>query len=784
MTPKRRWVIGSAVDCDVIVKDTSVAPHHCRLLRTPRGFVLEDLGAVAGTFVNGQRILFRARVTPADRVTLGRTVPMPWPSALPTPPVDPTVLRIGRAADNDLVLDYPVISPYHARVVLAAGRAWIEDLNSVHGIALGNPHRKVSRAPLSSSDLVYLGWLPVPAARILPQYERDDRKQRRASAPPSASPSGEVTVRARGLAVDAGHRRLLEDVSLTIFPGELVGIMGPSGAGKTTLLRALNGYTPPAAGQVLYNGKDLYRYYRQLSGRLGYVPQDDILHHELTVREVLSYGARLRLPSSCPAAVLNERLAEVLRQLGLQGTEEIHLGAPGQRGISGGQRKRVNLALELLTDPLVMFLDEPMSGLSSEEALSVLRLLRELADSGKTVVLTLHQPSLETFRLLDNLALLSRDANSIQPGKLVYYGPAYPDAIRFFTDQPRTEAEGIPDPHAMLRGLAARKTAEWAHEFAGSAYQREYVRERGKRQPLPSLPAVNGQAPGGLAQWWTLVGRSLAIKRRSPLNLGVLLAQAPVIAALIVLVYGKQAGATVHESNWVDVATSVAVSLFLLLLAALWFGCSNAVREIVGEWAVYQRERMVGLKLGSYLAAKLTVLGGLCLLQCAVLLGVVHWGCSLKAPWLPLLGFLMLSSLVGVALGLLVSAIARNSSAAVSLLPVILLLMVILGGAMQPIHRMTDAARVVCSAVPSRWAFEGMLLVESEHQPYFHPSPSTIPPYPGFPQERLYEQDMAEYYFPQAEQRSSLATCSGGLAAMLSIYLLALRLVLRLRDIH
>ncbi len=782
MTPKQRWVIGSAVDCDVVIEEQAVAPHHCRIFRTPRGFVLEDLGAAAGTFVNGRRVQHRARVTPADRITLGPDVPMPWPSATPAPVSDTGILRIGRAADNDLVLDYPVISPYHARVVLASGRAWIEDLNSAHGTALGNPHRKVSRAPLSETDLVYLGWLPVPARRILKQYERNDNKPRPAIAPASVPSPGEVTIRARGVAVDPGRCRLLQDVSLTVYPGELVGIMGPSGAGKTTLLRALNGYTPPAAGEVLYNGKNLYTHYHQLSGRLGYVPQDDILHHELTVRQVLTYGARLRLPSTCRAAVLKERLAEVVRQLGLKGTEDVFIGAPGQRGISGGQRKRVNLALELLTDPLVLFLDEPTSGLSSEEALSVMRLLRELADSGKTVILTLHQPSLEAFRLLDNLALLSRDANSVQPGRLVYYGPAYPDAIRFFTGQPRSETEA--DPNAMLRGLAARKTEEWTREYAGSDYQREFVIERSKRQLLPPLPAAKGKVPGALAQWWTLVRRSLAIKRRSTLNTAVLLAQAPLIAGLIVLVYGKQASAAVHENNWVDVATAVAIALFLQMLAALWFGCSNAVREIVSEWAVYQRERMVGLNLVSYLAAKLTVLGGLCAVQCAVLLGVVHWGCGLKAPWQPLFDCLILSALVGVAFGLLISAVARSSSAAVSLLPVMLLLMVILGGALQPVNRMTEAARVVCCMVPSRWAFEGMLLEESAHQPHFQPTPFTLPPYAGFPKERFCEQDMAEYYFPKTEERSSSTLSRGNLAAMLGAALLALYLVLRQRDVH
>jgi hypothetical protein len=193
---------------------------------------------------------------------------------------------------------------------------------------------------------------------------------------------------------------------------------------------------------------------------------------------------------------------------------------------------------------------------------------------------------------------------------------------------------------------------------------------------------------------------------------------------------------------------------------------------------------MVGLKLVPYLAAKLTILGGLCLLQCAVLLAIVHWGCALKGPWPPLLGFLFLSSLVGVGLGLLISGLARSSSAAVSLLPVLLLLMVILGGAMQPVHRMTDAARVVCYAIPSRWAFEAMLLVESEQQPTFNPSPTTLPPYPGFPRERLREQDMAEYYFPREEERSPSTTSAGALAAMLLLSLVALLGILRLRDVH
>src|SRR5262249_44017216 len=158
------------------------------------------------------------------------------------------------------------------------------------------------------------------------------------------------------------------------------------------------------------------------------------------------------------------RVREVIQQLGLGGIEDVPIGTPAQRGISGGQRKRVNLALELLTSPLVLFLDEPTTGLSSEEALGVLRLLPDLPDSGKTVILTLHQPGLEAFRLLDNLALVARDPNSTQPGRLVYYGPAYPDAITFFNPGgvPNARPGTDPTPEEVLRGLARRPTREWA----------------------------------------------------------------------------------------------------------------------------------------------------------------------------------------------------------------------------------------------------------------------------------------------------------------------------------
>lgn len=255
--------------------------------------------------------------------------------------------------------------------------------------------------------------------------------------------------------------------------------MGPSGAGKTTLISALNGYTPPTLGQVLFNDRDLYANYGQFQGVIGYVPQDDIMHGDLTVARALYYTARLRLPPDSSDAEIAERIKVVIEQLGLKGTENVLIGSPQKRGISGGQRKRVNLAMELLTDPAVLFLDEPTSGLSSEDTLTVMRLLRTLADEGKTILLTIHQPSLEAYRQLDNLVVVAKDPGTTDPGRLTYYGPAYPQAVQFFN--PQHEEGAVLSPDEVLRSLAEEKMRRMGPTLCGLAMEATVHRRTGQQ---------------------------------------------------------------------------------------------------------------------------------------------------------------------------------------------------------------------------------------------------------------------------------------------------------------
>ncbi len=855
----REWVIGrDSNQCDLVVGDPGVSTRHCLLIQTPQGLLLEDLGSTNGTIVNGVRINSRVRLTQSDHVTLGQNALLPLPPGvkLPAkakkPPAMPSskpaarpsrpagrvpvrqspqaprrrssatvVLRqsmtFGRDPDCDQTLSYPMISWRHARLS-RSGTDWlIEDLGSTNGTFL-NGQRVQAGTRVGSGDIVSLGTYQF---KITPdgQLERHDYQ-------------GNVTIDVQNVTVDVPGKRLIEDVSLTILPGEFVGLMGPSGAGKTTLMNALNGYTPPSSGDVLLNSRNLYANYAEFSKHLGYVPQDDIIHRDLAVGQALYYSARLRLPADYTKSDIRERIADVLKQLGLEGTENVLIGSAEKKGISGGQRKRVNLAMELLTDPLVLFLDEPTSGLSSEDTLVVMKLLRSLADAGKTILLTIHQPSLEAYRLMDHLVLVAKDAGSADPGRLAYFGPAYPDSVEFFNPGGVPNAKpGIePLPDEVLRGLSRKKTKEWTKLYARSKYQKTYIDERAGDQTAAPIAHQTPERwrPFDFSQWWTLTKRCLTIKSKDTWNTAILMAQAPIVGVLVVMVFGDQIDVELTADNSRNVRNSIAVTTFLMALSALWFGCSNAVRDIVGEWAVYHRERMVNLKIPSYVLSKFTVLGLLCLIQCMMLLGIVHAGCSLEASWFVMLVALLLTSLVGVSIGLVVSSVARSSEVAIALLPLVLLPMVILGGVMQPLHKMSEPVRLVSHAMPSRWGFEALLVLESDARPNIdvqsiersetgaaenenddnpqanstpsaaaNPQAATSSPTPanpaaaqntgavppgGFPTISVVSEDMAEAHF-SADHRFGPIISLGMLSALLALFGALVCRILRLRDV-
>ncbi len=506
------------------------------------------------------------------------------------------------------------------------------------------------------------------------------------------------------------------------------------------------------------------------------------------------YSASLRLPKDFSNGDIHKRIDNVLAQLGLTGIDDVLIGSPTRKGISGGQRKRVNLAMELLTDPSVLFLDEPTSGLSSEDTLIVMQVLRQLADAGKTILLTIHQPSLEAFRKLDNVVVVSKDTGSTDAGRLAFYGPAYPESVQFFnpyvgqvSNLPADQGQvgNLPHdkplvPDLLLRGLATQPTVAWCQRYQASEFHRAFVQERAGTSPNDEATG-GSQTPrveSGATQWWTLVRRSLSVKRRDVANTTILLAQAPIIATLLVMVFGSKTAAELTAENWHSSAQATSITVFLMSLSSIWFGCSNSVREIVGEWPIYVRERMVNLRIPWYLAAKFTVLGGLCLVQCLILLSVVTLGNGLCGSWWPMLGLLVLSSTVGLALGLTVSAIVKTSEVAIALLPLLLLPMVILGGILQPQHEMNTPTRWCSNAMPSRWSFEGLLLSESADRAKSPADPQTDPA------ATKPSVDIAEVYFPKKSDRMGQRACVFALCTMLALFVLTIQTALRLRDVH
>jgi ABC transport system ATP-binding/permease protein len=713
--------IGRNPESTVRIDLPIISWNHATIRLQEGRYILEDCGSTNGTAVGElKNRVRRAEIKPSDELFFGsykmrasqllstETTVEIGESSFKKVPFHGASMEIGRDPKADVPLPYPMVSWRHARLTRTEHGIFVEDLNSRNGTYLDGV-RITGKVLAKPGQEVGLGSFRF-------QLLEDGQLARREY-------YGNVTIEAAEIVVHAPNgKRLLDPVSLTVFPSELVALMGPAGAGKTTLLKALNGYTPPAQGSVLFNGADLYRFYDRFRQQMGYVPQDDIVHPQLTVRQALYFSARLRTDLSDEE--IDRRTEQVVEDLGLSDKIDTVIGSPERKTLSGGQRKRVNIALELITDTPVLFLDEPTSGLSSYDAESVVDLLKQMSTTGKTIITTIHQPSLKVYRQFDDLIMVSRDKGD-RPGAMVFFGPAYPDAIQFFNPEKHARSASEPaelNPEMLFSGMTTvaegARTDTWLQRYQRSNYHNEFVASRsGKR---PSAEGKTGEETPrrqfGFNQWISLIKRNLYVKLRDREQTAVLLSQAPLFALLVCLVIYPLKELPATAPSFGELAEKLPIVHFLLVIAAAWFGCNNAARDIVGEWTVYKRERMVTLQLVPYVFSKLTVLLGLCVFQCFTLIGIVYLICGLHGSFLE--GFLVLltTSMIGAALGLCISAVSKTTESAIALLPVALLPLIALGGGMRPIYQMPRIGQIVSYVIPSRWAFEANLLHEAEAQ--------------------------------------------------------------------
>ncbi|MFC1405553.1 MULTISPECIES: FHA domain-containing protein [Streptacidiphilus] len=696
ISPNHRYRFGRDPQSDVVLADPRASWHHAVLCAAEGHWTLDDDGSTNGTYAMGHRIehldvgpgtvVCFADAVDGVRASLA-ALPAPdraaeRPSALtaitgsyrqPTRVrrLPQRSLRIGRAPENELVVDDLVVSRHHAELQTRAdGRFEIVDLDSHNGTFLnGQP---VDRAFVGPGDLIAIG-------HSLFCLVGDELQE--------FVDTGEVTLDVENLVVRVGGgRTLLDGVSFPVGQKCLLAVAGPSGAGKSTLLNALTGLRPADEGSVRYDGRDLYRDYAELRRRIGLVPQDDILHTQLTVRRALGYAAELRFPGDTGKDERRGRVEEVITELGL-----------GQRAdqvissLSGGQRKRVSVALELLTKPSLLFLDEPTSGLDPGMDRSVMHMLRGLADDGRTVVVVTH--SVLSLGLCDRLLLLAPG------GRIAFYGP--PDeTLPFF---------GFPEWPDAFEAFENDRSRDWAREFRDSDPYRRYIASAMGR-PAGNPPAERSTVPPSPAQSWgsqlgTLIRRYAAALAADRTFLAIMIALPFVMGAMA----HALAGSRLDQNSALN-------ALLILCVGGVLTGAANAVRELVKERVIYQRERAVGLSRSAYLCSKIVVLGAVTVVQAVVLTMVGLFGVRLRPgggggvllpPLAEITITVALLSFTAMMLGLLVSALVRKEEVTMPLLVLLAIVQVVFCGALLKLNGVPVLGQLSW-LVPSRWALGAM----------------------------------------------------------------------------
>lgn len=479
-----------------------------------------------------------------------------------------------------------------------------------------------------------------------------------------------------------GARQILQELSLSIEPGELVAIAGGSGAGKTTLLEILAGLQPPSAGEVSHNGV-VCGTRASADSPIGYVPQDDIIHLEMPLRRTLRYAARLRLPAGTSAAEADRVVEETMHDLDLADRAEVRVGA-----LSGGQRKRASIAVELLNRPSLFFLDEPTSGLDPSTAADVMQLLRRLTQRGVTVILTTHEP--EAIDRCDRVVFLARD------GHLAFTGSPT-EAQRYF---------GVENLTAVYDRLAGQHTpAIWAKRFANSVASQRLGSAR--LDPAPSATRPNVKRTGIVRQWWLLTSRNLEVLFRNRLTLAVLLGSPVLVTAMMATLFKRGA---FDPGGTADVGPAQIV--FWIAFDGFFFGLTYGLLQIVGEIAVFRRERLAGLRVGAYVASKITALlpvlaavnaGLLAVLRVLGRLPAVGW-----QVYVLLFVTMVIEATSALALGLLASAAVHNAAQAALALPMLCFPQVLFGGAIVPVDKMAFPGRLISLGLSNRHAFEAL----------------------------------------------------------------------------
>ncbi|MFL1904021.1 ABC transporter ATP-binding protein/permease [Streptomyces tauricus] len=753
----RPYTLGRDPQGDIVLEDARVSWRHATISWGGRSWVIEDHGSTNGTFVQGQRI-HQMEIGPGSAVHLGNatdgprlslagasaTKPQAQPQQQPyaaqgapaagwaqqqtpqapeqswqqsqqaqqgghipqqqgsggaagAPPVygdrSPTtfhqmmlgrVMRIGRALENELVVSDLQVSRHHAEFhATPDGRYEIRDLGSHNGTFVnGMPIAKGGSALLGANDIVGVGH---STFRLV-----GDRLEEFVD-------TGEVSFSARHLTVTVdGGKQILKDVSFGVPEKSLIAVIGPSGSGKSTLLKALTGYRPANEGDVLYDNRNLYKQFAELRQRIGLVPQDDILHKELTVKKALKYAAKLRFPADTTTQERDSRIDEVLRELKLDIHKEKKVTS-----LSGGQRKRVSVALELLTKPSLIFLDEPTSGLDPGMDRDVMQLLRGLADDGRTVLVVTH--SVAELAICDKLLVMAPG------GSVAYFGPPE-EALNFF---------GYDTWADVFSAFENYRDYDWAGRWKGSQHYQMYAADIDAVAPqsvhMPPPQAMRPPKPQGwISQLSTLVRRYVSViaSDKGFLALTVIL---PAVLGAVSLLIEPDKTLLVNEKlqpNGLPVPNSTAATVLLILaVGACFAGAANSVRELIKERVIYERERATGLSRSAYLMSKVIVLGVITMFQGALVGAIGFMSRTIPDEGLILGGAvamelslpIMALGFTSMMFGLVISSLVKTAEKTMPLLVMFAIIQVVFTGCLFPLNGAVGVNQI-SYLMPSRWA--------------------------------------------------------------------------------
>jgi len=532
----------------------------------------------------------------------------------------------------------------------------------------------------------------------------------------------------------------LDGISLNIKKGQIIGILGQSGCGKSTLVKTISAEIIPTYGEIKIDDKTLYNNLPYFTHHFGYVPQDDLLYPYLTVYENLFYRGRLRMPK-ISSAYLNVKINNILHQTNLTHRKNTMVGDSNKRFLSGGERKRLNIALELLFEPTIVICDEPTSGLSFSDTEQVLDILKSLSEQGKIVIITIHQPTLNIFQKFNQVLLMD------MTGKQIFYGTPQ-ECFNYFDDelnqltvrkseiQQKKQALATDYMYDLIEYPEYDENGEQLYEQINRMvvpkrkYSPEYWRDKFKRKMLYEIihhdfkvkernvtsikKQKNPTDYRSLAiQFISFTLRNLTMKLRNRTNIVVTLLEAPLLALIIgfILRFAPEAGKYSFYKN-----NNIGIHVFVSIIVFVFLGLSNSMEEILDERKMLIREKLMNLKISYYLMSKLIALSMFSLVQVVLYYIVTALVLDVRGVAFTSLFYYFLASGIGFSLGLMTSAFIKNNRAIINVMPLILIPQIIFGGAIIEFERMNKKLTVmtqspipeVVQVIPSRWLFEGL----------------------------------------------------------------------------